>query len=117
MLLPFQLRRPFRRRKRRRPPASGAPGLTIVSVVSTGSEVVVQFSDSITWDGSTVPSAFQAFTTDEDWQSCINVTETGASYIKVEFNAGVDPGAGWALDGPMAGITPDIAWPQGGTVS
>ena len=35
----------------------------------------------------------------------------------IEFNAGVDVGAAWALVGAMAGISPAVAWPQSGTVT
>lgn len=115
--LPFVVRRAFHRRKRRQSLPVGGEGLAIVGVTTTGSEIIINFSDSVTWDGSTVPSSFQAFTTDGDWQSVINVLGTGASWIRVEFNAGVDVGAGWALTGPMEGITPAIAWPQNGTVA
>ena len=103
---------PFRRRRGKARPA----GLAIVSVLTQGAELVVTFSGPITWDGSTVPSAFQAFTTDEDFQSCINVNEVGAAYVKLEFNADVDAGAAWQLVGPMAGISPAVAWPQTGVV-
>ena len=110
---------PFR--PRRRTKARTAPptpfGLLIVDVFTTGSECVVTFSGPITWDGSTIPANFQAFTSDEDFQSCINVLETGANWIKVEFNASVDAGAAWQLIGSMDGITPAIAWPQNGTVN
>lgn len=113
MLLPIPPK--FRKSRSRTKPVNTG-GLAITSVITSGSEVAVHFSGPVAWDGVTVPSAFQAFTTDEQFQSCINVTEVGAAFVKLEFNAGVDPGAAWILTGPMAGITPDIAWPQSGTV-
>ena len=90
--------------------------MTITQVIVNGSELNIQLSGTVVWDGVTVPSNFRAFTTDGDWQSCIGVTEVGAGYVKLEFNAGVDIGAEWALDGPMDGLTPAIAWPQSGVV-
>ena len=42
---------------------------------------------------------------------------SGSDWIEVEFNAEVAIGAAWQLNGPAAGITPAVAWPQAGVVT
>ena len=99
--------------------AQSAPpptGLTITSVVVQGadSQLRVTFSANITWDGETIPTAFQAFTHDGYLDACIAVVGTGSNYVDLEFNAGIDVGAAWEINAPMDGISPAILVPQSG---
>ena len=114
----FTPRRPMHRRKRRLG-AAAPTGVLITSVEhqTTREEVIIRFSAPVTWNGVDVPSNFEATTDDGPDQPCLDVLATGADWIKVEFNGGVDVGAAWELVGAMAGITPAVAWPQSGTVS
>src|SRR5437762_5399042 len=96
-------------------PAPPPPlGLTITSVVylPATSELIVHFSGAIVWNGIDVPSEFKAFTEDGYFDSPIDVRGAGPDWIHLEFNAGAPPGSAWELLGPMAGITPDVAFPQ-----
>jgi hypothetical protein len=116
----FIPKRPMRRRKRRLGAGTGgAAGVLITSVEhqTIREEVIIRFSGPITWNGVDQPTAFEATTDDGPDQPCLDVLATGADWIRVEFNGGVDVGAAWALVGPMAGISPVIAWPQSGMVS
>ena len=91
-------------------------GLLITSVQHQLDGLRINFEANVTWDGSTVPSAFRADTSDELLDGCINVLGTGPNWIEVEFNGSVAVGANWQVDGPMAGIAPGVAWPQAGVV-
>ena len=112
--------KPPRRRKRR---AMGAPlppplGLMItdVEITTVAQQLKVSFSGPIIWNGTDVPGEFKAFTTDGFFDSPINVIGVGADWMELEFNGAVLAGAAWELNGAMAGITPDVAWPQSGVV-
>ena len=117
MLLPLIPR--FRKDRRGRIKRLGRSGLLITAVQhqTTREEVIIRFSGPVTWNGVDQPTTFEATTDDGPDQPCLDVLASGADWIKVEFNAGVDVGAAWELVGEMAGITPRIAWPQNGTVS
>ena len=112
----------FRKRRGQRRTKSSAPpppplGLLITSVtISIGAQIIVHFSGAIVWNGIDLPYAFQAFTQDGFFDVPVGVIGAGADWIELEFNAGCDPGAAWQLVGPMAGITPEVAWPQSGVV-
>jgi hypothetical protein len=109
-----------RKRKSRRRVGSGVPnGILVTSVhLSTpATQVKIFFAGNVTWNGSDVPSAFRADTSDGPLDACINVLGTGPDWIEVEFNGNVAAGANWQVDGPMAGITPAVAWPQSGVVT
>ena len=109
-----------RKRKSRRRVGSGVPnGILVTSVhLSTpATQVKIFFAGNVTWNGSDVPSAFRADTIDGPLDACINVLGTGPDWIEVEFNGNVAAGANWQVDGPMAGITPAVAWPQSGVVT
>ena len=93
------------------------PGLAITGVHSNLVSVAIQFSGAVVWNGVDTPTEFKAVTEDGFLDSCITVLSTGSDWIEVEFNAGVEVGAAWELQGPMAGITPAVAWPQAGTVA
>ena len=109
--------------KRKRKPRTPAPplpnGLLITSVktTTTPTQIKIFFAANVAWNGVDVPSAFRADTSDGPLDGCINVLGTGPDWIEVEFNGGVSVGANWTVDGPMAGITPAIAWPQSGTIT
>jgi hypothetical protein len=111
----------FPRRRKKRAAIAAAPpiGLTITSVetATPAEQIIVRFSSAITWDGSSVPVEFKAFTSDEFFDSPINVAGVGADWIELEFNGSVSVGAAWELNGPMAGITPAVAFPQMGATS
>lgn len=112
----FQPRKVPRRRVRER---HAPKGLRITSVQTrpTPQQVRINFAGNVTWNGTDVPSAFKADTSDGPLDGCINVVGTGPNWIEVEFNGSVDVGANWQVAAPMAGMTPSIAWPQSGTVS
>jgi len=93
------------------------PGLAITSVQHQVDGLRINFASNVTWNGSDVPGAFRADTSDGPMDGCINVLATGSNWITVEFNGSVSLGAKWMVDGPMAGITPAIAWPQSGSVT
>ena len=107
-----------KRRGQPKPTAQPPSGLIITSVtISIGAQLVVHFSGPIAWNGLDIPYAFQAFTQDGFFDVPVGVIGVGPDWMELEFNAGCDPGAAWQLVGPMAGITPDIAFPQNGVVS
>ena len=108
-----------RKRPPRPRPVRTPNGLLIVSVVRQASDtqLKITFAAPVAWNGTDVPSAFMAYTNDGFMDGCIGVNDTGADWIIVEFNAGVDPGVPWELNAAMAGITPGVAFPQNGTVS
>ena len=112
----FQPRKAPRRRERQ----SSAPASLTISSVHHGTEpesVRIYFAGNIAWNGTDVPNAFEADTSDGPLDGCVNVLGSGPNWIEVEFNGSVSTGANWAVGGPMAGISPAIAWPQSGTVS
>ena len=111
----FQPRKSPRRRERR---AAPNPGLLITAVhtTATPTQVKIYFAANVTWNGTDVPSAFKADTSDGPLDGCINVLGTGPDWIEVEFNGDVSAGANWQVAAPMAGITPAIAGPQSGVV-
>ena len=110
-------RRKRRNRNFRRRRDGITPGLLITAVQKTLEGLKVSFAGSMSWDGASVPGTFRADTSDGPLDGCINVLATGSNWIEVEFNGSVDVGANWLVDGPMAGITPAVAWPQSGTVT
>jgi hypothetical protein len=95
--------------------------ITSVHTSTPAEQVKIFFAGNITWDGSTVPSAFRADTSDGPLDGCINVIATGSNWIEVEFNGSVSVGADWRVEGPMSGITAAgggaVAWPQSGNVT
>ena len=115
---PFITAKPRHRRKRRAVVEPSPPlGLMITSVtISIGAQIVVHFSGAIAWNGIDIPYEFKAFTQDGFFDVPIDVFAVGPDWMELEFNAGCDPGAAWELLGPMAGVTPDIAFPQAGNV-
>jgi hypothetical protein len=111
----FQLRRPPRHRRGHAVPAT-ATGVAILSVSSMTSQVVrITFATEIAHDGSSVPVEFQCIT-GSGLQPCESVWDVGLDWIELAFAAAVAVGAAWQVDGPMAGITPSVAWPQSGNV-
>jgi len=117
MIPTFQLRKPPRRRKRHAQPGITGLSITAVHTTTTPTQVKIYFAGDVTWNGTDVPSAFRADTSDGPLDGCINVLGTGPNWIEVEFNGDFSVGANWQVDGPMAGISPAIAWPQSGTVT
>ena len=115
----FQPRKPFRRRERAKLPSAGPAGLTIVEVqrMVINEQIKVYFSGPVSWNGVDIPSSFKADTSDGPLDSCINVLSVGADWIELEFNGAVTVGGAWALEGPMAGISPAVSFPQSGTVT
>ena len=117
MSLPTIIPAKTRTHRRRKPVEPGTPsGLVITSVAVQGadSQLRVTFSSNITWDGETIPTAFTAYTHDGYLDACIAVVGTGSNYVDLEFNAGIDVGAAWELNGTMEGISPAILVPQSG---
>lgn len=99
-------------------PPPAAVTITQVTHAAAGESVLrVSFSGPVAWDGSTVPSAFEAFTEDGFFDPCVNVDAAGTDWVELEFNANVAPGAAWRVNAAMAGITPAVAWPANGIVS
>lgn len=109
----------FRKSRGRGKPIPGPNGVLITSVHNTGTptQVKIYFAANVVWNGTDVPSAFRADTSDGPLDGCINVLGTGPDWIEVEFNGDVATGANWAVDAPLAGILPAIAWPQSGGVT
>src|SRR5271154_3560663 len=112
MLIPLV---PLKFRKRsgrppRKPTVIPPIGLLITQVTIPGEDTVlrVYFSAAISWDGSSVPTQFKAFTNDGFMDSPIDVVSVGTDWIEVEFNGGLVVGRAWELDGAMAGITPAV---------
>ena len=112
----FQPRKAPRRRAKQTQPNAGLL-ITSVELQTYTSSLTIRFSGPIAWNGVDVPQAFETTTEDGPDQGCVNVLGSGPDWITVEFNSGVEVGAPWQVTGPMAGITPAIAWPQSGTVA
>ena len=116
MLLPT----PSKFRKRRgTAEAQSQTGLAITSVqrhATINEQVKIFFAAPITWDGATTPSHFSVVT-DEGRECPLDVLSAGSNWIEVEFNGAVSVGATWQLNGPAAGISPAVAWPQAGVVT
>ena len=113
----FQPRKVPRRRERQQTkPAPAGLLITSVELQTYTSSLTIRFSGPIVWNGTDVPQAFETTTEDGPDQGCVNVLGSGPDWITVEFNSGVEVGAPWRVTGPMAGITPAIAWPQSGVV-
>lgn len=110
-------------RKNARPKPPLLPNGLVITSVKTSvppEQVKIFFAGPITWNGSTVPVAFKVFTSDNFFDSPINVIGTGPNWIEVEFNGSVSVGAQWQIDSAVAGITSAIggvAWPQAGNVT
>ena len=120
---PRRKNRPNRKSLRTLDPARFNPpvppsGLLIASVQRSGvaEQVKVFFSSNITWNGTDTPTALKV-TTSDGVETPLDVLDTGANWIEVEFNGSVSAGAAWQVDGLMAGITPAVAWTQSGVVT
>ena len=116
--VPADFHPPRGRRKPRRRSVPPPAALTILEVLhsSPDTNLIVEFSGAIAWDGVTVPQGFKAWTHDGLFDPPVNVIEVSGSLLRLEFNAGVSVGAEWIVDGVMEGITPGVVVPQDGTV-
>jgi hypothetical protein len=110
-------------KKRRKNAAPRPPllpnGLLITSVQTSipPEQVKIFFAGPITWNGSDLPVAFRLYTSDNFFDSPINVIGSGPNWLEVEFNGSVSVGAEWQVDSLIAGIMPFIAYPQAGNVT
>jgi len=106
-----------RERPKRRPeqPFQGGLRITSVTVYETRTRVTVVFEQDMVWDQTDVPTAFRVIAGSGEEKPCIGVVSASTGQIELEFQDPIAPGEAWELPGPMAGITPAIAWPQSGT--
>ena len=116
MLLPAPPLFPRKRKPRPKPRPLSSLTITSVEITTASTQLKITFSAAITWNGTDVPTEFKCVTSDGLDQP-INVLSTGSDWIEVEFNGSVVVGAAWQVDGLMSGISPDVAWPQNGTVA
>ena len=121
MLLPLPVKyrkhhdRPLRRKYKKPAPT----GLSITKVASAGPvhELMIFFPEDVVWDGVGVPAAFRAMNSEGVMEPCVAVSAIyPGGVLQVEFSGTVGQGVAWELDGPMAGISPEVAWPQSGVV-
>lgn len=116
----FTPRNPFHRRRRRRAPSAAPlnPGLLVTSVTVAGDSplhVVVTFSAPVETDAS-LPDNFLCAVSGGSLVPPADVLDSGTNWIELLFLSDVEAGAAWRIDGPLAGITPAVAWPQSGVV-
>ena len=110
-----------KRRERPRRVRPGQPiheGLRITRVAPLGPPklLLVYFPQDVVWDGSEDQTAFKVMTSAGVMESSIGIATIYSGCIEIEFPNDVASGAAWELTGPLLGITPEVAWPQSGSV-
>ena len=118
LLIPAPQYRKRRERPRRSKTQPYHDGLRIISVTvyETRTRLTVVFEQDMVWNETDVPTAFRVITGSGENKPCIGVISASTGQIELEFQDPITPGEAWELSAPMAGITPQIAWPQSGVV-